>query len=60
MKKSRALVLLCQMIDCIDTLGCSDRLPRQTTYNIIKNNTDIEDYELRSLGIDMDYIKKEV
>lgn len=59
MKKTRSLDLLQQMIDCIDTINDQDNLTFDSTYEIIKRHTDIEDYELDEMKIDIDYLKEE-
>lgn len=41
MRKDRLEDLLCQMIDCVDALNGQDNLDWQTSYDIIKENTDI-------------------
>ena len=60
MRKDRLEDLLCQMIDCVDTLNGQDNLDWQTSYDIIKQNTDIEDGELAELDIDIETLQKEV
>lgn len=60
MRKDRLEDLLCQMIDCVDTLNSQDNLEWQTSYDIIKQNTDIEDVELAELDIDVEVLQKEV
>lgn len=59
MTKSRALDLLEQMIDCIDTVNSQDNLTFDSTYDIIKDHTDIEDSELDEMEIDVEYLKRE-